>query len=382
MSFEARKYLNPEASTIVEEGCVLDVVRELPQPLILIDKAVSENPSVRELLDNKGAAGIVFFQCDEHLKSIADYAQNCSIIPDLPYESVVVIGSGVLLNFAYYFLADKYQQQLQDGTLKVVVAPTNTMAIADVAIGSLGLMNDNFQKNAVRKYCDPDIVLLDKALFMASPLSQQADGCVEVLKHALMQDEGAIEQAARAFLRLEKNPETLYRLAHQGLQQKSLIQDVFLTTERKDTSILLSYGHLVAHAIEEQSGFAVPHSSAVFVGLLCDLLLMGHEEMAQKLMQLAQGSALQETINHAVTVALQCDLDALTPQKHKFRDGNNFRVVALSKLGQFSDLEAPIAFKIVTPQEYADAIQQVAEGLAPASLESNHAAAHRPQNKA
>lgn len=206
----------------------------------------------------------IFLTCDETLKTVDNGEKLARKLTRNPSSSVVVIGSGSLINLATYAIAD------MNPALKLTVIPTNAMSVADVAYGGLGLIN-GAKKNDIRKFRDPDLIFLSRALFCAAPLAAQTDGQIEVVKHLIFQDTG--ENSAQ--IRLLLDPHTippaneLFKSATLGLKLNITLRHAVNSGEQS-AALILNFGHAHAHAIETLSNYRVAHSEAVRFGMAVD----------------------------------------------------------------------------------------------------------------
>ncbi|MGH6648285.1 3-dehydroquinate synthase family protein [Aquabacterium sp.] len=242
--------------------------------IVLLDPALLANPGVRRLLAvSDPTILVVLLDSSEATKSI-ETLQRFNIDVLDTKSAGWVIGGGSLINFAYYAFARRREA---DPGFRVVCLPSNTMAMCDVAIGSLGLLNDDHsgRKNAVRRTCDPDDIFLCRWLLATGDLAMQQEGIIEVVKHALFQDPASLPQLAQTFCADVPDIDDLFECAVAGLVLKAGVMRVLARDPRHVAARVLSYGHLHATALEEALSFEPRHAWAVLFGLLVDLHLEG-----------------------------------------------------------------------------------------------------------
>lgn len=321
--------------------------------LTMVDASLLANERVASLCNQMrdcNLGPILALSGGEQVKAIRRYPSNRARIPRDDYSSVLVIGSGSFINFAYFAIADVFLSDSDQQKLDVIVVPCNAMSIADVAVGSLGLMNDGPEKNSLRKYCDPTFVILSENIFNESPLSQRSDGQIEVLKLAMLQNSRLYEDSLLAYLKPESCESKLFQTACRGLEEKVLLQDRILSSGQSEYGIMLNYGHLVAHALESFSNYGVAHSSAVFIGLICEMLLVDQTLAANDLIAMSQESSKYEELRVASRDLISIDLNETVPINSHFRSKGNFRVIQLDEIGEYEGLNVPVRCELFSEE--------------------------------
>lgn len=183
----------------------------------------------------------------------------------------VLLGGGVTLNLGGFVAATMHR-----GRFRTVIIPTTVMAIADVAIGSktgvnLGPSHNSAQKHAIGVYANPDAIVFDPAFLESLPMNERLLGLSECVKHGLLQDRALYEAALELITSAPTGAEQYYSCAKTVAKLKSrvLAHDPW----EHAYGLLLQFGHLHAHSLERANGLVMPHGSAVFYGVLMDLLL-------------------------------------------------------------------------------------------------------------
>lgn len=184
---------------------------------------------------------------------------------------MLVIGGGTLCNAAGFIAA------MWNGMEQIVI-PTNFTAIGDVAIGSLHMVNLGSHKNSLQLYADPLAVVLDPRFIPTLPVAERRSGLAETAKHAIAQDSALfdhIERQIAAGVLFEDD--AIFDLALRTAQLK----DAYMASDPSGplTQHTFLYGHVIAHAIEPASDYAIPHGEAVSLGLLVELAFF-HEPTA------------------------------------------------------------------------------------------------------
>ena len=318
-------------------------------------------------------------------------------------DALVAIGGGTILNLAtfisatmegdgvYFHPHKSYPQRgYANRVRELVLVPTTVLALADVAYGSKGnidtltadqhiacdimrfAMGDGApdaahvgQKHGWKLYRDPDEIYIAPGYLQSLPAHLIKSGLSEVLKHALLQDDGtrsyrgAFRHSAQsdcaqywqsgiwrtapsldvtlAQLKMKQpDPEICTDLALRTMYAKAAVLGVDPSEEKWAVAALLSYGHLHAHALEMASHYQLEHGEFVYIGMLIDLKLAGKEALYQKVLKVAANLPL--TIH-----TLQIDEAELQAAYHRepkafFKDAatGGFKVLPLEQAGQYA----------------------------------------------
>ncbi len=204
---------------------------------------------------------VVVVGAGEEAKSLANVGRLYEELLRLEADRetfLVGIGGGVVCDVTG-FVAATYLRGLRVG-----LVPTTLLAQVDAAIGGKNGVNLHGYKNLVGTIRQPKFVLCDLGLLGTLPPRERKNGLAEVLKHALIADEGLfayLEENASAAAGLE--PRVAARLVEDSIAVKAAIveKDELESGERR----LLNFGHTIGHALEKATG--VPHGEAVSVGL-------------------------------------------------------------------------------------------------------------------
>lgn len=167
-------------------------------------------------------------------------------------DTVLALGGGVTGDLAGLAAA------LYMRGIGLIQLPTTLLAAVDSSVGGKTAIDLAAGKNLVGTFYQPDLVLCDLNTLCTLPPAEYANGCAEVIKYAFLGD--------GALLDLLNDPTRLEELVTRCVEMK---RDVVHADER-DTGIrqTLNFGHTFGHAIEMNSGFTIPHGSAVAVGMV------------------------------------------------------------------------------------------------------------------
>ncbi len=172
--------------------------------------------------------------------------------------TLLALGGGVLGDTAG-FVAGTFLRGI-----RFIQIPSTLLAMVDSSVGGKVGVDLPQGKNLVGTYLSPAAVILDPELLETLPAREWRCGMAEVLKHALLADEGLL--AAR-WLRAQR-PATaeIPELLRRALRVK--IRVVEADPYDQGPRAQLNLGHTFAHAIERVSGYRWRHGEAVAIGLL------------------------------------------------------------------------------------------------------------------
>jgi len=170
--------------------------------------------------------------------------------------------------------------------LPLVQVPTTWLGQADSAIGGKVAVDLGAAKNAVGAFWPPVAVISDMAALRSLPLRLRRDGMAESIKAGMIGDPALwrlIEDRGRAALRLDEPAR--YAILERSARLKLGVcgRDPFESGERRT----LNLGHTIGHALEIESGYRLPHGTAVGLGMRAVAVIAagrgGDPELASRL---------------------------------------------------------------------------------------------------
>ena len=116
-------------------------------------------------------------------------------------------------------------------------------------------------KNLAGAFFQPKLVLCDPDLIESLPENVFADGCAEVIKYGMYGSSELLDKLISAPVAVQ-----LEEVIAKCIEMKRDIVegDEFDTGRRQ----ILNFGHTFAHSIEKLSAYAIPHGSAVAMGMV------------------------------------------------------------------------------------------------------------------
>ncbi len=152
--------------------------------------------------------------------------------------------------------------------IKFVNIPTTLLAQVDSSIGGKTGINNNYGKNLIGSFYQPDCVISDIGLLKSLPKREIVCGYGEILKHSIIANK-------KFFKFLINNKEKIFSLKSPYIQ-KAIFESckvkkkiVELDEHEKNIRKVLNLGHTFAHAYEASQGYSkqLNHGEAVIYGI-------------------------------------------------------------------------------------------------------------------
>lgn len=150
-----------------------------------------------------------------------------------------------------------------------VQVPTTLLAMVDASVGGKVGIDTTTGKNLIGAFHPPAIVLADPALLATLPERTYREGLAEALKHGVVADAKYFEWiVALATALSARDLTTVAELVRRSVEIKAGVvsRDEHELGERA----ILNAGHTVGHALEQLSGYTLPHGEAVAIGLVSE----------------------------------------------------------------------------------------------------------------
>ena len=193
----------------------------------------------------------------EASKNLSVYSEILSFLAEQKLsrsDVIVALGGGVVGDLAGFAAATFLRG------VPYVQIPTSLLAMVDSSVGGKTAVDLPAGKNLAGAFYQPSVVICDPEVLHTLPDSYLRDGCAEVIKYGVLEDEMLFSRLMTegiCFDRVSVISRCIEIKAHyvaedefdQGLRQK------------------LNLGHTFGHAIEASSHFAVTHGQAVAAGM-------------------------------------------------------------------------------------------------------------------
>lgn len=141
-----------------------------------------------------------------------------------------------------------------------IQVPTTLLACVDSSVGGKTAIDLPAGKNLAGAFYQPNLVLCDPELIESLPENVFSDGCAEVIKYGMYGSAELLEKllASPVSAQLE------YVIAKCIEMKRDIVEGDEFDTGRRQ---ILNFGHTFAHSIEKLSAYAIPHGSAVAIGM-------------------------------------------------------------------------------------------------------------------
>ncbi|SIS37142.1 3-dehydroquinate synthase [Salimicrobium flavidum] len=212
----------------------------------------------------------------EWYKKLLDYCVECR----LDRKSLIIALGGGMIGDLAGFVAASYLRGVS-----FIQLPTSILA-HDSSVGGKVAINHEEGKNLIGAFYHPDKVLYDTETIRTLPLKEKRSGYGEVVKHALLSDEGWFSEVVTRRLDSLSSEEVRADLIR-GIELKASI--VERDEKESDVRKHLNLGHTLAHAIEAELHYhSLTHGEAVVIGTLFALHVSGLNDSYQKLLEWAK----------------------------------------------------------------------------------------------
>lgn len=157
--------------------------------------------------------------------------------------------------------------------LRCINIPTTLLGAVDAALGGKTAINFAGLKNEVGTFANPIAVIVNAQYFATLPYEELTSGYAELIKHALLEDTQALNDALIFDLH---DPD--FDLLQQLLERSIKVKQRIVAEDPTEHGIrkALNLGHTAGHAFESFSimrGTPIPHGHAVAWGIVVDLVL-------------------------------------------------------------------------------------------------------------
>lgn len=177
-------------------------------------------------------------------------------------SAIVALGGGVVGDLAG-FVAATYLRGIN-----FIQVPTTLLAQVDSSVGGKTAVNHKLGKNLIGAFYQPRAVFIDIATLKTLPERELKAGLAEVVKYGVISDE-------KFFSFFEENVDKILsrdaQILAQIVKRSCEIKAEVVSLDEKETGLrrILNFGHTIAHAVEEETGYEkYSHGEAVAIGML------------------------------------------------------------------------------------------------------------------
>jgi 3-dehydroquinate synthase len=232
-------------------------------------------------------------------------------------STVIALGGGVVGD-TVGFAAATYMRGV-----RLVQIPTSLLAMVDSSVGGKVGVDLPQGKNLVGAFKQPDAVLIDPDALATLPPREYRQGLAEIIKHGLLADEMIL-----SLVRTSAIDEVIRR----AVQVK--IEVVQADPFEQNIRAHLNLGHTFAHALEQVSGYGIPHGEAVAMGLAAALRLSVRLRLCDSALMEGVESLLRDVGLPTRTPPMDAELVYAAMATDKKWRGGHSRFILLRQVGQ------------------------------------------------
>ena len=243
-------------------------------------------------------------------------------------DCVVALGGGVTGDMAG-FAAGCYLRGV-----RFVQVPTTLLAAVDSSVGGKTAVDLAAGKNLAGLFHQPSLVLCDTDCFASLSPDEFANGAAEAIKTGILDDEALFALFESGEVR--KNSEEIVAQCV-AFKANVVEQDERETGLRKT----LNLGHTAGHAIEQCSGYTMPHGHSVAIGLsiiarAAERLGWASEPIAARIARVLKQNGLPTTTEFSPEALANA---ALSDKK---RAGGKITLVVPRRIGTCELMDVPV----------------------------------------
>ena len=195
-------------------------------------------------------------KCPEQLSALYDAFLDAHLTRK---DVVLALGGGVIGDITGYAACTFLRG------VRFVQVPTTLLSQVDSSVGGKAAVNHPRGKNLLGAFYQPELVIIDPDTLLTLDARQVGAGLGEVIKYGCIADEALFEQLEQLGSR-----EALMPLLSQVIARCCEIKARYVHEDPHDHGVRmqLNFGHTLAHALENVSGYGVIlHGEAVCIGM-------------------------------------------------------------------------------------------------------------------
>jgi 3-dehydroquinate synthase len=181
-------------------------------------------------------------------------------------SALIALGGGVVGDITG-FVASIYMRGIP-----YIQVPTTLLAQVDSSIGGKTGIDLPRGKNMLGTFYQPKGVFIDLAFLQTLEPQEMKNGLAEVVKYGIIDDPGLfgiLETRAAAIT--NQDMDLLQEIVTRSCRIKKGVVEI--DEQEKGMRRILNFGHTIGHAIETESGYAIPHGDAVSMGMVAASIL-------------------------------------------------------------------------------------------------------------
>ena len=235
---------------------------EKPECFFVLDRNVYD--LYKQELPDFSAERLFLADADENKKNIETVLAICEQMTAMPSKRnthLVSIGGGIIQDLTGFVATSLYRG------IRWTFYPSTLLAACDSCIGGKSSLNYKGFKNLLGSFYPPDVIRIYPQFFHTLTPRDYCSGLGEVVKFNVIAGEGGIEKIERDLddiLAHDYEKLTGYIRTSLNFKKTFIEEDEF----DRGVRILLNFAHTFGHAFEVSSNYAIPHGSAVALGMM------------------------------------------------------------------------------------------------------------------
>lgn len=246
----------------IEEN--LDFLLNLPKENVqfVIDRKVYD--LYEKYFDSVPKDRLILLDATEENKILDTALAICEKMTEIPAKrnmQLISVGGGITQDLTGFVANILYRG------IKWIFVPTTLLAACDSCIGGKTSLNYKKYKNLLGTFYPPDEIHICARFFDTLSEGDYKSGLGEVVKFNIMEGEDGLkkmENNIASLLTREKEKINQFVLSSLTYKKEFIEVDEFDRGER----IKLNFAHTFGHAVEVVSNYAIPHGTAVAMGMI------------------------------------------------------------------------------------------------------------------
>lgn len=197
----------------------------------------------------------------KNMDTVLDICEKMTAMAAKRNTHLVSVGGGIVQDITGFVANSLYRG------IKWTFYPSTLLAACDSCIGGKSSLNYKGFKNLLGSFYPPDEILIYPEFFRTLTARDYCSGLGEVVKFNVIAGRDGLAKIEKDIdCILEHDYEKLSEYVHSSLlfKKKFVEEDEF----DRGVRILLNFAHTFGHALETVSDYAVPHGSAVAIGMM------------------------------------------------------------------------------------------------------------------
>jgi len=243
----------------------LDEIKKLaqqPETYFVIDTAIAK--FYKEEMSVIPQNRLFLLEAEETKKNMDSAMEICEKMTAMPSKRnthLVSIGGGIVQDVTGFVATSLYRG------IKWTFFPATLLAACDSCIGGKSSLNYKGFKNLLGSFYPPDKILIYSQFFKTLTPKDYCSGLGEVVKFNIIAGQdglGKIEKDIDVLLNHNYTKLAEYIKTSLNFKKKFIEEDEF----DKGVRVLLNFAHTFGHSYEVVSDYAIPHGSAVALGMI------------------------------------------------------------------------------------------------------------------